>query len=82
MPTNKQARGVRVGWIVFALLALFTAVEFLLSGALRADGPFGSASDLWSPLTTSLTLIAAAKAGLIVVYFMHISQLWHLEHEE
>lgn len=53
----------RVGRNVFLALALITLVEFLVA---RADVP---------GLLFLLLVFAAAKAWMIVVYFMHIHQL-------
>jgi caa(3)-type oxidase subunit IV len=56
----------RVGFIVIVILAVLTAVEFWVSTALVAPLPY-------------LTVIALVKAGLIVYYFMHVSQIRHKE---
>lgn len=65
---NKSGR-VRVGWIVFALLAVLTGVEYVISVSFSVNG--------------LLALTATAKAVLIVYYFMHVAQLRHQEgHQE
>jgi heme/copper-type cytochrome/quinol oxidase subunit 4 len=55
--------------MVIAGLAALTAVEFWLSSAIQSALPY-------------LTFIALVKAGLIVYYFMHVSQVWKQEPHE
>ena len=52
-------------YLVFAVLVVLTIVEFIVSAT------FNSA--------VFLLLIALAKAGLIVQFFMHIYRLWRTE---
>ena len=62
----------RKGWIVFLLLAVLTAVEFAVSIGVAGPLPY-------------LTVIALAKAALIIVYFMRLRDLgvvWHQEVRE
>lgn len=54
----------RTGWWVFLGLAVLTAFEFVISGAVRSPVPY-------------LTMTAVVKAGLIVMYFMHVARLWN-----
>ncbi len=69
MPLDKKSGRVRVGWIVFALLAGLTVVEFVISVFLSAN--------------VLLALTATAKAVIIVYYFMHVAQLRRQEgHQE
>ena len=63
--------GWRRGWIVFAVLAVLTAVEF------------GVSLSIENPLPV-LAVIALAKAGVIITYFMHVGDLkvlWRGESE-
>lgn len=64
-----QEAGLRRGWLVFAVLAVLTAVEFVISSAM--DNPL--------PL---LAIVALAKAGLIIWYFMHLGDMKVLWREE
>lgn len=57
------------GWLVFLLLAVLTAVEFVLAVTIDANLPI-------------LVVIGLAKAGLIVHYFMHLMRLWRSDQEE
>ena len=68
MNTEKSSKATaqRLGLIIFAVLAVLTAVEFWVSVSLASPG-------LW------LTIIALIKAGLIIHYFMHLSQVWRKE---
>ena len=61
--TIGKSKRMRVGWLVFAGLAVLTAVEFWLSVVVR-------------PATPYLVATSAVKAALIIHYFMHVSQLW------
>lgn len=61
-----QASRKRIGWLVISALAVLTAVEFWLSSAIQPALPY-------------LTVTAIVKAGLIIYYFMHLSQLWKQE---
>ncbi|RIK09945.1 MAG: hypothetical protein DCC49_04990 [Acidobacteria bacterium] len=58
----------RIGWAVFSALAVLTVVEYLMAVNL-------SKVLLW------MIPMAIAKAALIVIYFMHIRELWHAEEE-
>ncbi|MBZ0294884.1 MAG: cytochrome C oxidase subunit IV family protein [Anaerolineae bacterium] len=57
-----KERGWRRGWIVFGVLALLTAAEF------------GVSLGLENPLPV-LAVIALAKAGAIIAYFMRLGDL-------
>lgn len=59
---NGQAAAWRKGWFVFLFLAVLTAAEFIVSVTLAGPLPY-------------LTVIALAKAGLIIVYFMRLGDL-------
>ena len=65
MSTQAISNILRIGWIVIALLALFTIIEFIV--AITTNGEI---------LLVLLTVLAVIKAGLIVQYFMHFGQLW------
>ena len=60
--SDEKSTARRKGWIVFALLAVLTAIEFAVSIGLAGPLPY-------------LAVIALAKAALIVVYFMHLGDL-------
>lgn len=66
MTSSTQRDRKRTGWLVIAGLAALTAVEFWLSSAVRPALPY-------------LTFVALVKAGMIVYYFMHVSQVWKQE---
>lgn len=55
-------------YIVFGVLVVLTIVEFIIA---TVDLPLGGG--------IFLLLIALAKAGLIVQFFMHIYRLWRDE---
>lgn len=63
MTGKGHAARVRVGWWVFAGLAALTGFEFVISASVPSAFPY-------------LAVTALVKAGLIVVYFMHVTQLW------
>ncbi len=63
--SKKQAAFRLIMW-VFIGLAVLTAIEFVVTGLTN-----GSAA--------LLLIIALAKGGLIVNYFMHIYRLWREE---
>lgn len=54
------------GVVVFAILAALTAIEFFLAS-------------LGAPATAFLVLIALAKAGLVLWYFMHLPRVFKSE---
>ncbi len=58
-----EGRAVRLGWRVFAALAVLTVVEYVVAVELGNN-------------LTPLAVIALTKAGLIARYFMHIVALW------
>ena len=69
---NTNESGWRRGWIVFAVLAVLTAVEFGISVGI--NNPL-----LW------LTIVAIAKGGLIIAYFMRLGEmavLWRGESDK
>lgn len=68
-PKTGEAAAQRRGLIVIALLAVLTAVEYVIAVAL----------DSTVVLVTFLALAAGAKAWAITVYFMHVSRLWRGE---
>ena len=65
----KRVDPVRIGWIVFTILAALTVIEWLVAVLITANLPI-------------LLIIALAKAGFIVHYFMHIVRLWRGGEEE
>ena len=62
----KRKAAYRQIMIVAAILAVLTDVEFIVAGA--TDGS-----------ATLLFIMALAKTGLIVNYFMHMYRLWREE---
>lgn len=58
----------RVGWAVFFALAVLTAIEYVI--AVNFTRVL-----LW------MIPLALGKAALIVIYFMHIRELWHEDEE-
>ncbi len=68
-PARRRRRSVayRTGAAVLLGLAVLTAVEY------------GIAMAIHSNVLPYLALIALIKAGLIVQYFMHVTQLWRRE---
>ena len=66
---NTKESGWRRGWIVFAILAVLTAVEFGISLGLANPLPW-------------LTIVALAKAGMIIAYFMRLGEMAILWREE
>ena len=65
MDAKKQAK-FRVGWIVGAVLAVLTIVEYIIAVEVTGNLPW-------------LLIMAVVKAWLIVSYFMHVGQIWHEE---
>lgn len=63
MTESHDGSRLRIGWLVFVGLALFTAIEFAVSSLVPSALPY-------------LTITALVKAGLIIVYFMHVRQLF------
>lgn len=63
MDTQKKSKEQRLGVIIFGALAMLTAVEFWIGVTLVNPGLY-------------LAPIALVKAGLIIHYFMRLSQLW------
>ncbi|MDP6606039.1 MAG: cytochrome C oxidase subunit IV family protein [Dehalococcoidia bacterium] len=66
---NGESKAQGIGLWVIALLAVLTAIEFVVYAAL----------DSTAALILLLGPIALAKAWLIVTYFMHASRLWQSE---
>lgn len=62
----EQKSPYTIGWIVFIILMVLTIAEFYIART-------GSA--------VLLIIVAIAKAGLIMNYFMHIYRLWRSEEE-
>ena len=62
----QQARRIRIGVITIVILAILTGIEYWISVS-------------FTDTLVYLTIIALAKAGLILYYFMHISQLRYRE---
>ncbi len=65
---SKEPSGLQLGLMVFVILAVLTAAEFIFAVFLN----------VW-PL---LGLMAALKAGLVMYYYMHISRLFQAEKDE
>ena len=58
---NPLTRGI----VVFAILAVLTAIEFIISG-------------LGLSAVVFLVIIALVKAGLVLWYFMHLPRVFNL----
>lgn len=57
---------IRTGWMVFVALAVLTIIEYVVAVSLDANVPV-------------VAVIALAKAGFIVYYFMHVARAWRGE---
>lgn len=64
--TNDKSTRLRLGWVIFFILAILTVIEFLISTYVH-------------PATPYLIITAIIKGWMIIHYFMHISQLWRKE---
>lgn len=64
MHTSLQ-QTLKTGWVVIAVLAVMTAIEFMIAVAVED-----------TLLFVLLLVIGVAKAWLIIQYFMHFGQLW------
>lgn len=64
-----EAMQQRRGLMVFVVLAVLTAVEYV----------FAVAIDARVLLIVLLVAVACAKCWAIVVYFMHVARLWRGE---
>jgi cytochrome c oxidase subunit 4 len=62
---DRKTADFRQIYIVFAVLAVLTVVEFVVSTTIGS--------------TVLLLLIALGKSALIVQFFMHIYRLWREE---
>ncbi len=62
----QQARRVRIGVITIVILAILTGLEYWISISFTGTLVY-------------LSVIALAKAGLILYYFMHIAQIRYRE---
>ncbi len=58
---------VRLGVVIFAVLLIIEAVEYVVGSTMTSGA-------LWI-----LVVLAVPGAGLIAYYYMHIRQLWHAE---
>jgi cytochrome c oxidase subunit III len=65
---SKEPSGLQLGLMVFVILAVLTAAEFIFAVFLN----------VW-PL---LGLMAVLKAGLVMYYYMHISRLFQADKDE
>jgi heme/copper-type cytochrome/quinol oxidase subunit 4 len=68
-PASGMTKALRTGWIVFLVLAVLTAVEFLVAVTVTTNLP-------------ALVVMALMKAGLIMYYFMHLLRVWRGEEGE
>lgn len=62
---DRKAADFRRIYIVFVILAVLTIAEYFVSTTIGS--------------TVLLLLIALAKAGLIIQFYMHIYRLWREE---
>lgn len=67
MQESRKAARLRLGLIVLIGLIILSGLEFGLAASLRTG------------IVPVLAVIALIKAGLILQYFMHLSQLWRVE---
>ena len=67
MNKSKQGGKMRLGLIVFVVLMIVEIVEYIIGVQLK------------SSTLLLLVLLAIPGAGLIVYYYMHITQLWRSE---
>jgi cytochrome c oxidase subunit 3 len=65
---NRRPSGLQLGFMVFVVLAVLTAAEFI----------FALFLNVW-PL---LALMAFLKGGLVLYYYMHISRLFQADKDE
>lgn len=65
----RKNAAVRRGWFVFLILAVATAVEYVIAVGIDKNLPI-------------LMAIAAYKAGLILWYFMHVKRAWSAEEHD
>lgn len=63
---NLKNKRFRIGWLVFLGLAVFTVAEFVIGAYVAGALPY-------------LLITALIKAGLIIYYFMHISQIRQID---
>ncbi|MGK2964550.1 MAG: cytochrome C oxidase subunit IV family protein [Tepidiformaceae bacterium] len=56
----------RIGWVVGAILAAFTIIEYIIAVEIHDN-------------FIALAAIAVVKVVLIVWYFMHVNRLWRKE---
>lgn len=66
MTKSNQRSLMRLGLWVFLTLMVVEIVEYIIGVSVQGSWPF-------------LAVLALPGAGLIIYYFMHISQLWHRE---
>jgi len=59
---NSKSNRFRIGWLVSLGLAVLTVAEFVIGAYIAGALPY-------------LLITALIKAGLIVYYFMHLSQI-------
>jgi hypothetical protein len=65
---REEAGAARLGWLVFAALAVLTAVEYIVAAEVGRN-------------LVPLLVIAVVKASAIAWYFMHIVALWRAPEE-
>jgi hypothetical protein len=86
MEAQKSSK-LRLGWLVIGGLMVLTALEFWVASV--ATGPIPYPVMFWplAPITwiaiwasrsplPFLAVLALAKGGLILYYFMHVAQVW------
>jgi cytochrome c oxidase subunit IV len=67
MNESNQGKRMRLGLVIFIVLMIVEVVEYYVGVGFDRGA------------TIPLVVLAVPGAGLIVYYFMHISQLWHRE---
>jgi len=68
--------GVKPYVVIFAALAVFTAVSFLVNSAERDDGLFGREVIGTGAGFTIILGVAVVKAVLVAMFFMHLKFDW------
>ena len=71
-----EVAGVKPYIVIFAALAGFTAVSFLVNSAEKPDGLFGRAIVTTQTGFATILGVAVVKALLVAMFFMHLRVDW------
>jgi hypothetical protein len=85
--SDGQTSALSLGWKVIIGLTVLTALEYWVASVAQGLLPYPVLCALLAPITwfsvwasrnplPYLALMAALKAGLILHYFMHVTQVW------